>query len=125
VFFQKDHTFVLSLADGTPVGGPSAPGTVISAGTYRVNVDDTAEAVMQFHLTSPGVELDKAEEALTEFGRTFWATETEAAERRSLVATLIDAQGVVVAVKPREPFVRYFKAADELAQRRGRNQRGH
>jgi hypothetical protein len=57
VFFQKDRTFLLSLADGTPVGGPSAPGTTIPAGTYRVNVDDTAQAVMQFHLTGPGVEL--------------------------------------------------------------------
>jgi hypothetical protein len=57
VFFQKDRTFQLSLADGTPVGGASAPGTTIPAGTYRVNVDDTAQAVMQFHLTGPGVEL--------------------------------------------------------------------
>jgi DNA invertase Pin-like site-specific DNA recombinase len=69
--------------------------------------------------------LDKAEEALAEFGRKFWETETEAAERRRLVAALIDCvwqdQGIVVAVKPREPFMRYFKAADELAQRRARN----
>jgi hypothetical protein len=57
VFFQKDRTFALSLADGTSVGTSSAPGTVIPAGTYRVNVDDTAQAVMQFHLTGPGVEL--------------------------------------------------------------------
>jgi hypothetical protein len=57
VFFQKDRTFLLSLADGTPVGGLSAPGTTIPAGTYRVNLDDTAQAVMQFHLTGPGVEL--------------------------------------------------------------------
>jgi hypothetical protein len=57
VFFQKDRTFLLSLADGTPVGGPTAPGTTIPAGTYRVNLDDTAQAVMQFHLTGPGVEL--------------------------------------------------------------------
>ncbi len=57
VFFQKDRSFLLSLADGTPVGGSSAPGTTIPAGTYRVNLDDTAQAVMQFHLTGPGVEL--------------------------------------------------------------------
>lgn len=57
VFFQKDRTFALSLADGTPVGGASAPGTAIPAGTYRVNVDDTAQAIMQFHLAGPGVEL--------------------------------------------------------------------
>ena len=55
--FQKDHTFALSLADGTSVGTSSAPGTTIPAGTYRVNVDDTAQAVMQFHLAGPGVEL--------------------------------------------------------------------
>jgi hypothetical protein len=67
---------------------------------------------------------DKAEEALAEFGRKFWDTETEAAERRRLVAALIDRvwqdKGVVVAVKPREPLMRYFQAADELAQRRAR-----
>ena len=57
VFFQKDRTFALSLADGTSIGTSSAPGTVIPAGTYRVNVDDTAQAVMQFHLAGPGVEL--------------------------------------------------------------------
>jgi hypothetical protein len=57
VVFQKDRTFALSLADGTSVGSSSAPGTAIPAGTYRVNVDDTAQAVMQFHLAGPGVEL--------------------------------------------------------------------
>src|SRR3954447_1949646 len=57
VFFQKDRTLALSLADGTSVGTSSAPGTAIPAGTYRVNVDDTAQAVMQFHLAGPGVEL--------------------------------------------------------------------
>jgi Recombinase zinc beta ribbon domain len=69
--------------------------------------------------------LDKAEEVLVEFGRKFWETETDASERRRLVATLIDTvwqdKGIVVAVKPREPFMRYFKAADELALRRARN----
>jgi len=49
----------------------------------------------------------------------------EAADRRRLVATLIETvwqdNGVVVAVKPRDPFLRYFKGADELAQRRARN----
>src|SRR4051812_31584395 len=57
VYFQKDRTFALSLGDGTSVGTSSAPGTAIPAGTYRVNVDDTAQAVMQFHLSGPGVEL--------------------------------------------------------------------
>jgi hypothetical protein len=57
VSFQTDRTFALSLADGTSVGTSSSPGTAIPAGTYRVNVDDTAQAVMQFHLAGPGVEL--------------------------------------------------------------------
>jgi hypothetical protein len=57
VLFQKDRTFAVSLGDGTSVGTSSAPGTAIPAGTYRVNVDDTAQAVMQFHLAGPGVEL--------------------------------------------------------------------
>src|SRR4029078_6130347 len=57
VVFQKDRTFALSLADGTPVGTSSAPGTPIPAGTHRGNVDDTAPAVMQLHLAGPGAEL--------------------------------------------------------------------
>ena len=69
----------------------------------------------------------QAEDALPSSAAKFWDTETEAAERRRLVAALIDRvwqdKGVVVAVKPREPFMRDFKAADELAQRRTRNTR--
>jgi site-specific DNA recombinase len=65
--------------------------------------------------------LDKVDEVLSDFGR-FWDLETEPAERRKLLATLFDRVwqdgGTIVAVKPREPFLRYFRAADELAQRR-------
>src|SRR5262249_48960710 len=57
VVFQKDRTFALSLSDGTPVGTSSAPGTAIPAGADRGDVGGTAQAVMQFHLTGPGVEL--------------------------------------------------------------------
>ena len=57
--------------------------------------------------------IDKAEETVAEFGRKFWEQETEAAERRRLVAALVDSvwgdKGVVVAVKPRAPFLRYFQ----------------
>jgi hypothetical protein len=37
--------------------------------------------------------IDKTEEMLAEFGQKFWQTETEAAERRRLVAALIDRVG--------------------------------
>ena len=65
--------------------------------------------------------LDKAEEVLADFGR-IWALEDDPATRRRLLATLFDRVwqdgGTIVAVKPREAFLRYFQAADELARRR-------
>jgi DNA invertase Pin-like site-specific DNA recombinase len=75
--------------------------------------------------TGPPIDphLDKAEAILADFTR-FWQVETEPAERRRLIASLFDSvwqdEGKIVAVKPREPFLRYFQAADELAQRRAR-----
>jgi hypothetical protein len=52
----------------------------------------------------------------------FWEVEPKAAERRKLIASLFDRvwqdEGQIVAVKPREPFLRYFKLADEVAQLR-------
>jgi hypothetical protein len=65
--------------------------------------------------------LEKAEELLADFGR-IWALEQDAATRRRLLATLFDRVwqegGTIIAVKPREAFLRYFQAADELARRR-------
>ena len=65
--------------------------------------------------------LDEAEELLADFGR-IWALEDDPAKRRRLLATLFDRiwqdGGTIVAVKPREAFLRYFRAADELARRR-------
>jgi hypothetical protein len=64
--------------------------------------------------TGPPVDprLDEAEAFLEDFGR-FWEGEPDPAERRRLLATLFDRiwqeGGVIVAVKPREPFLRYFK----------------
>ena len=70
--------------------------------------------------------LDKAEELLADFSR-IWELEHEAGKRARLVATLFDRVwqdgGTIVAVKPREPFLRYFQTADELAKRRT-NRRG-
>src|SRR6058998_357555 len=65
--------------------------------------------------------LDKAEELLADFARV-WKLEDDPAKRRRLLATLFDRVwqdgGTIVAVKPREAFLRYFQTADELARRR-------
>jgi hypothetical protein len=53
--------------------------------------------------------LDKAEELLADFGRV-WQLEHDPAKRRRLLATLFDRVwqdgGTIVAVKPREPFIK-------------------
>ena len=65
--------------------------------------------------------LDKAEEVLADFAH-IWALEDDSAKRGRLLSTLFDRVwqdgGTIVAVKPREAFLRYFQAADELARRR-------
>ena len=65
--------------------------------------------------------LDKSEELLADFGRV-WGLEADPAKRRRLLATLFDRVwqdgGTIVAVKPREAFLRYFRAADELTSGR-------
>src|SRR5207249_7650462 len=70
--------------------------------------------------------LDKAEELLADFARV-WKLEDDPAKRRRLLATLFDRVwqdgGTIVAVKPREAFLRYFQTADELTRRRT-NRRG-
>ena len=56
--------------------------------------------------------LDRAEELLGDFGR-IWSLEDDPAKRRRLLATLFDSvwqdAGTIVAVKPREAFLRYSK----------------
>jgi hypothetical protein len=65
--------------------------------------------------------LEKAEELLVAFGR-MWELEDDPAKRRRLIATLFERVwqdgGAIVALKPREAFLRYFQTADELARRR-------
>jgi hypothetical protein len=78
--------------------------------------------------TSPPLDphLDQAEALLSDFAR-FWETEPSSAERRKLLASLFDRiwqdSGVIVAVKPRPPFVRYFKTA-ERRNRQRKHRRG-
>jgi hypothetical protein len=62
-------------------------------------------------------ELERAEAVLRDFSR-FWEAEPKPAERRKLIASLFDRvwqdEGQIVAVKPREPFRRYFETAENL-----------
>ncbi|HEX4518972.1 MAG TPA: hypothetical protein VH063_05260 [Gaiellaceae bacterium] len=57
VAFQQNHTFAITLADGTPVGTTSGAPTVIPAGSYQLFLNDTSGSVMQFDLSGPGVSL--------------------------------------------------------------------
>jgi hypothetical protein len=61
---------------------------------------------------------------LSNFGR-FWDAEPSPTERRKLLASLFERiwqdGGVIVAVKPREPFTPYFLAAERQAAKRGDN----
>ena len=85
---------------------------------------EAAQALQEeLERTSPPLDprLDQAEALLSDFAR-FWQTEPSPAERRKLLASLFDRiwqdSGVIVAVKPRPPFVRYFKSAERLNRQR-------
>jgi hypothetical protein len=72
-------------------------------------------------------QIERADAILRDFAR-FWEVEPKAAERRKLIASLFDRvwqdEGRIVAVKPREPFLRYFQLADEVARLRTGVNRG-
>jgi hypothetical protein len=58
VTFRENHTFTVTLADGTQVGTTSGPPTVIPAGKYDLFLDDSAVVSgMVFDLSGPGVKL--------------------------------------------------------------------
>ena len=57
VVYNASGTISVTLPDGTPVGTPSAPGTVIPPGTYSIVFNNKAEVVHMFHLAGPGVKL--------------------------------------------------------------------
>ena len=61
--------------------------------------------------------LAEAEAFLEDFAR-FWDEEPSSLERRKLLATLLDRVwqdgGSIVAVRPRQPFVRYFRTMQRL-----------
>ena len=55
VIYHDNGSITVSLPDGTRVGGPRAPGTVIPAGTYNIVFDPSSRAIHQFHIQGPGV----------------------------------------------------------------------
>ncbi len=59
--FDADGNIRLTFADGTTIGAPTPPGTVIPAGTYTIDLnnnslDDLADP-HEYHLFGPGVNL--------------------------------------------------------------------
>jgi hypothetical protein len=103
------------------VGHSNGSATSTSWATCQRTSTSSADKRSRKNSSAPDPRLDKVDDVLSDFGR-FWDVETEPAERRKLLARLFDRVwqdgGTIVAVKPREPFLRYFRAADELAQRR-------
>jgi hypothetical protein len=59
--FDADGNIRLTYADGTMIGTPSPPGTLVPAGTYTINLNnnglDDAGGMHVFHLFGPGVNL--------------------------------------------------------------------
>ena len=80
VTFVADHTFAMTLADGTPVGTTGASGAPIPAGTYQLYLNDASGSVMQFDLAGPGVSLvdnmTDAEEMAASYVETFQPSST-------------------------------------------------
>jgi hypothetical protein len=63
--FDADGNIYLTFTDGTKIGAPTLPGTLVPAGTYTINlnnngIDDLGNP-HQFHLTGPGVNLVAAQ----------------------------------------------------------------
>jgi hypothetical protein len=80
VVFRSDHTFAVSLANGTAVGTTSGAPSVIAAGTYQLFVDDTADTDSLFDLAGPGVRLvtdmTHGEDSTASFVETFQPSST-------------------------------------------------
>jgi hypothetical protein len=59
--FDADGTIYLTFADGTPIGSPTPPGTLIPAGTYTIDINNNSLDDLgnphEFELTGPGVNL--------------------------------------------------------------------
>jgi hypothetical protein len=59
--FDADGNISLTFADGSPIGTPAPPGTLIPAGTYTIEINNNGPDDLgnphEFELTGPGVSL--------------------------------------------------------------------
>ena len=84
VYFTQTGGIRVTLADGTTVGTPNPPGTLIPPGVYQVTVynefRDDEGFTHQFHLSGPGVNLvtdmNQGEEEQASWGYTLQANST-------------------------------------------------
>jgi hypothetical protein len=53
---NQNDDLAMTFADGTPIGAPALPGTLIPPGTYQVSVNDGSD-ISNFDLSGPGVSL--------------------------------------------------------------------
>jgi len=78
--FDADGNIKMSFADGTMIGTPNAPGTVVPAGTYQVilnnNTDDDLAVLHKFHLFGPGVDFSAGTSVQTSATVTFQPNST-------------------------------------------------
>jgi hypothetical protein len=51
---NQNDDLAMTFADGTPIGSPALPGTLIPPGTYQVSVNDGSD-ISNFDLSGPGV----------------------------------------------------------------------
>ena len=78
--FDADGNMYLTFPDGTRIGAPTAPGTVIPAGTYTIvlnnnSLDDLGDP-HSFHLSGPGVNLAAGGVVQTTWTATFQPAST-------------------------------------------------
>ena len=78
--FDADGNMYLTFLDGTRIGAPTAPGTVVPAGTYTIvlnnnSLDDLGDP-HSFHLTGPGVNLAAGGVVQTTWTATFQPSST-------------------------------------------------
>jgi hypothetical protein len=112
-FGQDGETITLALADGTPVGTPNPPGTVIAAGTYAVVIDnpyrDDLSIIHMFDLTGPGVliltDLNAGEEQQAVYPAVFQpsATYTWQDDRNPSLHGVFRTTATVTATSPAQP----------------------
>jgi hypothetical protein len=78
--FDADGNIYLTFADGTRIGTPSPPGTVLPAGTYTIKLDNNSLDDLgnphSFHLSGPGVNLVAGGTVQTTWTATFQPAST-------------------------------------------------